>query len=198
MSHHPFFSRSCVLTPVLFTNQIPFPAIRTAIFCGAIYWFARRTFYLYVAFLVPVIFFSTIALVGLITYTPEVYPTLVRASGAGAATFVGRLGNVVGPVMFALALDTGFRFAMLFLGICFLISGLVSLFLPYETAGKRLVDDVEDMDLLDASVPAPPSFGSPAFSSLAANRPHGSTGGLTGTGGILASPVNTDSSHVAR
>ena len=32
-------------------------------------------------------------------YTPELYPTAVRATGAGSAAAVGRLGGIVGPYL---------------------------------------------------------------------------------------------------
>src|SRR5438445_13265416 len=33
------------------------------------------------------------------SYTPELYPTSVRATGAGVAAAVGRLGGIIGPYL---------------------------------------------------------------------------------------------------
>src|SRR5438552_16873451 len=33
------------------------------------------------------------------TYTPELYPTSVRATGAGVAEAVGRVGGIIGPYL---------------------------------------------------------------------------------------------------
>jgi hypothetical protein len=99
---------------------------------------------------VPIIFFKQIAFIGLSTYTPEVYPTSFRASGCGACTFLGRLGGVLGPLVFALFLEESFRSAMVFLSVTLLVPATGALFLPFETMGKRMVDSLDD-------IPEPPS-----------------------------------------
>eukprot|EP00297_Palpitomonas_bilix_P000475 CAMPEP_0113912342 /NCGR_PEP_ID=MMETSP0780_2-20120614/28874_1 /TAXON_ID=652834 /ORGANISM="Palpitomonas bilix" /LENGTH=549 /DNA_ID=CAMNT_0000909291 /DNA_START=12 /DNA_END=1661 /DNA_ORIENTATION=- /assembly_acc=CAM_ASM_000599 len=76
-------------------------------------------------------------------YTPEVYPTAVRATGNGVANSIARIGGMVCPFPAyylvaggSIAQMAGFGF---FAGIC-IIAAVVAFFLPVETAGKTMAD----------------------------------------------------------
>jgi putative MFS transporter len=76
------------------------------------------------------------------TYTPELYPTRIRARGAGLAAAVGRLGGIIGPYVPGLWLAVaglGGRAGLfaLFAGVLLLIAGAVAL-LGEETRGRSL------------------------------------------------------------
>jgi putative MFS transporter len=76
-------------------------------------------------------------------YTPELYPTHARGSGAGWAAGVGRLGGIAGPYLVGVMLGEGGLgttavFAM-FAAVLLLIS-LNVLFLGEETRGRTLED----------------------------------------------------------
>jgi putative MFS transporter len=75
----------------------------------------------------------------LYTYTAEVFPTAVRASGSGVAYGAGRLGNVLAPLAVPV-IYSGLGYTAVFAAIagCWVIAGLVvSLFGP-ETTGVTL------------------------------------------------------------
>jgi putative MFS transporter len=76
-------------------------------------------------------------------YTPELYPTHARGSGAGWAAGVGRLGGIAGPYLVGVMLSEGGLgttavFAM-FAAVLLLIS-LNVLFFGEETRGRTLED----------------------------------------------------------
>ncbi|WP_114908182.1 MFS transporter [Ornithinimicrobium murale] len=72
--------------------------------------------------------------------TPEVYPTQVRATGAGWAAAFGRIASIVAPLSVPL-LYSGGGLALVFavLGGAFVLAMLAALFLP-EMAGEELAD----------------------------------------------------------
>ncbi|MCK0111700.1 MFS transporter [Ornithinimicrobium sp. F0845] len=72
--------------------------------------------------------------------TPEVYPTRVRATGAGWAAAFGRIASIVAPLIVPVlfrAGGLGLVFAVL--GAAFLLATVSSLFLP-EMAGEELAE----------------------------------------------------------
>ena len=75
----------------------------------------------------------------LYAYTPELYPTRARATGAGFASAVGRLGAIAGPVIVgALVADIG-QPAVFALGAgSFVVAALLVLTLGIETRGRLL------------------------------------------------------------
>jgi putative MFS transporter len=77
----------------------------------------------------------------LYTYTPELYPTRIRSSGAGSATAFGRIGGIIGPYVVGLLLPTwgagvGTIFAM-FAAIFLVVSAIVVI-MGVETRGSSL------------------------------------------------------------
>lgn len=75
----------------------------------------------------------------LYAYTPELYPTRARATGAGFASSIGRLGSLIGPFVVGMILPVAGRSGVFSLGAaCFVIASLVVLFLGVETKGKKL------------------------------------------------------------
>jgi putative MFS transporter len=75
----------------------------------------------------------------LYTYTPELYPTSVRATGAGVAAAVGRVGGIIGPYLTAVlvaSIAVGGTFA-LFMGLLVITAGAVAV-LGEETRGRSL------------------------------------------------------------
>lgn len=72
-------------------------------------------------------------------YTPELYPTRTRATGAGVASSVGRLGSIVGPMGIGILLPV-FGQSGIFLGgaICFMVSAITIWSMGVETKGLSL------------------------------------------------------------
>ncbi|GLK68828.1 MFS transporter [Hansschlegelia plantiphila] len=75
----------------------------------------------------------------LYAYTPELYPTRARATGAGCASAVGRIGSLIGPYAIGVVLPTLGHGGVFALGAgSFVIAALTVLILGVETKGKSL------------------------------------------------------------
>jgi putative MFS transporter len=80
---------------------------------------------------------NTLAL-GLYLYTPEIYPTRVRAVGSGAATAWLRVASMIGPFMIGAILpQAGLGIVFLVFGVAAAVGGAVAL-LTLETRGRVL------------------------------------------------------------
>ncbi|KAJ6857806.1 organic cation/carnitine transporter 7-like isoform X1 [Populus alba x Populus x berolinensis] len=77
-------------------------------------------------------------------YAPELYPTAVRATGAGVASSVGRIGGMICPLV-AVGLVTGCYLteAIILFEVVMAISAFSSLLFPFETKGQELSDSVD-------------------------------------------------------
>ncbi|WP_369871203.1 MFS transporter [Herbaspirillum sp. 3R-3a1] len=75
----------------------------------------------------------------LYAYTPELFPTQIRATGAGLASAVGRVGSLIGPSVIGVILPAVGQGGVFALGaVSFLIAALVVLVLGVETKGRSL------------------------------------------------------------
>lgn len=75
----------------------------------------------------------------LYAYTPELYPTRSRATGAGFASSVGRIGSLVGPYIVGIVLPVTGQAGVFSLGAaCFVAAALVVLMFGVETKGQSL------------------------------------------------------------
>lgn len=75
----------------------------------------------------------------LYAYTPELYPTRSRATGAGFASSVGRIGSLVGPYIVGVVLPITGQAGIFTLGAaCFVAAALVVLLFGIETKGQSL------------------------------------------------------------
>ncbi|XP_038711278.1 organic cation/carnitine transporter 7-like [Tripterygium wilfordii] len=77
-------------------------------------------------------------------YAPEIYPTSVRATGAGVASSFGRIGGMVCPLV-AISLISGCEemTAIIVFEIVIAITVVCIFFFPFDTMGKELIDDVD-------------------------------------------------------
>lgn len=98
-------------------------------------------------------FFNLGAWGALYAYSPEQYPSYIRASGAGAAAAIGRVGGILGPlaipVLGGWGWDTGNIFAMFAATI--VIGALILLLWGQETRGTALRNYDENADTAAAS-----------------------------------------------
>ncbi|WP_089611895.1 MFS transporter [Dehalobacterium formicoaceticum] len=88
-------------------------------------------------------FFSLGAWGCVYAYTPEVYPTVARVSGAGWATAFGRVGAFTAPFIVPIiynyfGTDVGYTYVFIMLTLVFILVALVVAILGKETMGKTL------------------------------------------------------------
>lgn len=75
----------------------------------------------------------------LYAYTPEVFPTRARSTGAGTASGIGRLGALIGPALVPVVLSTyGAGSAFVMAAISFVVGAVVVLILGPETKNRVL------------------------------------------------------------
>lgn len=75
----------------------------------------------------------------LYAYTPELYPTRCRSTGAGVASAFGRIGAITGPIVVGYIVGAAGQSGVFTLGaVSFALSALLVLVLGIETRGKTL------------------------------------------------------------
>ncbi|XP_060789238.1 solute carrier family 22 member 7-like isoform X3 [Neoarius graeffei] len=80
----------------------------------------------------------------LFLYTTELFPTVLRQNGVGYASFMGRLGASIAPLIMLLE-DLWPHFPQVVFGVMAVLSGLVAALLP-ETNNIRLPETIEDIE----------------------------------------------------
>lgn len=80
-------------------------------------------------------FFNLGAWGALYAYSPEQYPTVIRATGSGMAASVGRIGGILGPLLVGSLVTAGYEIGYIFGIFCIaIVIGVLSvLFLGTET-----------------------------------------------------------------
>ncbi|GMT21225.1 hypothetical protein PFISCL1PPCAC_12522, partial [Pristionchus fissidentatus] len=71
-------------------------------------------------------------------YTPEVYPTTLRASGLGAASGMARIGAIITPFVAQVAATYNLSYPVGIYGTAALIGLISALSLPIETKGRQM------------------------------------------------------------
>jgi putative MFS transporter len=95
-------------------------------------------------------FFMNGAFAGVYAYTPEVFPTTVRATGTGSSSSFGRIGSVSAPILVGLVYPAlGFMGVFAMTTTVLLIGACVVFFLGIETRNRSL-EDIE----VDGAEPA--------------------------------------------
>lgn len=86
-------------------------------------------------------FFNLGAWGGMYAYTPELYPTSIRSTGAGLATSFGRIGGVIAPLLvgFLVGDKVGISSIFMLFFVTIIIGALAVLFLGKETKGTELL-----------------------------------------------------------
>jgi len=88
---------------------------------------------------------SNTAFVVVYQYASEIYPAVARTTGSAICVSGGRLGSIFAPVIFeSLAAYTGSFSTFFLVASAFAaVNGFLAIFLPIETAGKSLEDEME-------------------------------------------------------
>jgi len=85
------------------------------------------------------LFAISMLLSGLYLYVPELYPTRIRALGAGVASAWLRIGAIVGPAMVGWILGvSNLGSVFLMFAVAAIVGGLLILFVAIETRGRAL------------------------------------------------------------
>lgn len=87
-------------------------------------------------------FFNLGAWGAMYAYTPEQYATHIRATGAGMAASIGRIGGILGPLMVGSMVTVGFAISTIFMvfAISLFIAIIAVIVLGQETKQQRLLD----------------------------------------------------------
>jgi putative MFS transporter len=85
-------------------------------------------------------FFALGAWAALYALTPEVYPTVVRTTGMGAASATARVAGVLAPVLGGLLIPLSLPLALGLYAAAFGLAGVAVLALGIETRGRPLPD----------------------------------------------------------
>ncbi|XP_034235778.1 synaptic vesicle 2-related protein [Thrips palmi] len=80
-------------------------------------------------------------------YTPEVYPTPLRAVGVGSCSAMARLGAMVTPYVAQVLLNSSLPLAMTVYGLAALLAAVACFLLPIETKGKEMKESVSGPQL---------------------------------------------------
>ncbi|KAK3603262.1 hypothetical protein CHS0354_007593 [Potamilus streckersoni] len=81
-------------------------------------------------------------------YTPEVYPTSMRAVGLGACSGMARIGAIVTPFVAQVLLKASSYMAISTYGVMALIATVASILLPIETKGREMKDTSHEIKLV--------------------------------------------------
>ena len=82
----------------------------------------------------------------LYAYTPELYPTEVRATGMGAASGMARISGVMAPLIGGYLLtnvNNGLVLALTVFALAFVVAAIAVLVMGRETRDQALADTVE-------------------------------------------------------
>jgi MFS transporter, putative metabolite:H+ symporter len=85
--------------------------------------------------------FVTAINLGVYLYTPELYPTRVRALGVGVATAWLRLASIIGPTIVGVVIGSGLNFVFLAFGGVALVTAAITALFANETK-KRVLEEV--------------------------------------------------------
>jgi len=83
------------------------------------------------------LFISTIN-IGLVLYTPELYPTRTRALGSGIATAWLRFASIIGPTTVGYMIAGGLQSVFLWFGVVAAVGAVITALFAVETKGRVL------------------------------------------------------------
>ena len=75
-------------------------------------------------------------------YTPEYYPTVMRAVGLGTCSAMARIGAIITPFIAQVLLKMSPYLAISIYGTVALLASIACMLLPVETKGRALVEQV--------------------------------------------------------
>ena len=88
-------------------------------------------------------FFINGVAAGEYAYTPEVFPTRIRATGVGTASAIGRLGGIAAPVLVGAIYPIGGFFGVFGMTTVILLIGALSVLLLGIPTKNRSLEEIE-------------------------------------------------------
>ncbi|KAL0485074.1 solute carrier family 22 member [Acrasis kona] len=79
------------------------------------------------------------------TYTTEVYPTTVRITGMGMCNAFTRIAGTITPLVGEISLNISLMLTYFTFGLTLIIAAVCCYYLPIETLGMELTENVDDM-----------------------------------------------------
>ena len=89
-------------------------------------------------------FFTLGAWGALYAYTPEVYPTTLRATGMGAASGWTRIAGAIAPILGAALMGVSLAIPLTVYAVSFVLGGVAAFLLPMETSQAPLKDTLQE------------------------------------------------------
>jgi putative MFS transporter len=89
-------------------------------------------------------FFTLGAWGALYAYTPEVYPTTLRATGMGATSGWTRISGAIAPTLGAALMGTSLVIPLTVYAVSFVLGGVAAFLLPMETSQAPLKDTLQE------------------------------------------------------
>ena len=120
---------------VLISTQ---PFVAAALALGALAFFPAPSAEHVLAFMTIAYFFISTINIGVYLYTPELYPTRVRALGVGTATAWLRLASMIGPTVVGMMLAGGLPSVFVTFAIVAAIAAAITGAFAVETKGRVL------------------------------------------------------------
>ena len=109
-----------------------------ALALGALAFFPAPSAEQVLAFMTIAYFFISTINIGVYLYTPELYPTRVRALGVGTATAWLRLASMIGPTVVGMMLAGGLPSVFVTFAIVAAIAAAITGAFAVETKGRVL------------------------------------------------------------
>lgn len=88
-------------------------------------------------------FFMNGAFAGVYAYTPEIFPTSVRATGTGSSSSFGRIGSVIAPILVGLVYPAFGFFGVFGMTTIVLLAGACMVFFLGIETRNRSLEDIE-------------------------------------------------------
>uniref|UniRef100_A0A0N5CFR4 MFS domain-containing protein n=1 Tax=Strongyloides papillosus TaxID=174720 RepID=A0A0N5CFR4_STREA len=92
----------------------------------------------------------TIVYASIYTFTPELFPTVIRNTAMGLCSTFARIGAILSSyVSMWLVTEFGKLYMIIPFSICAIIAGIATLFLLPETVGEPLIETIEQLENLN-------------------------------------------------
>ena len=114
--------------------------------CGLLIFGQQNTLHMLMLYGYITAFFHDGCFSAIIPYTPELYPTRMRATGVGWASGAGRIAAIIAPIAIGFMVTANVYSVFILLAVNSFAAGIVVLAMGIETKGMVLEDASLEMD----------------------------------------------------